>query len=161
KSNCAPSSRPRWRTIAAPSSGSRPARRPTGGPSMLDVAFTGAVGREPELKTSASGKRYCIVPIAVGNGDATMWIRTAIFGQLAVDFAGTAHKANTVHVEGRLAIGTYKVKDGAERISLDVLARYVRVAEIGRRRRPTRRQRNGQTEKLAPGPNDFHSDPIG
>jgi single-stranded DNA-binding protein len=88
---------------------------------MLEVAFTGAIGREPELKTSAGGKQYCSVPIAVGN--ATMWIRTAIFGDLAVEFADTGHKGNTVHVEGRLSIGTYKAKDGNERISLDVLAR--------------------------------------
>jgi single-stranded DNA-binding protein len=62
---------------------------------MLEVAFTGAIGRDPELKTSASGKSYCSAPVAIGKGA-------------------------TVHIEGRLNIGTYTGKDGKERVSLDV-----------------------------------------
>jgi single stranded DNA-binding protein len=127
---------------------------------MLEAAFTGAIGRDPELKTSASGKKFCSVPVAVGSGDATTWIRVAMFGELAVEFAGQAKKGETVAVEGTLKIGTYTGKDGKERISFDVVARYVRVAEIGRRRRPNKR-RSAEARKPAAGTNNFHSDPIG
>jgi single-stranded DNA-binding protein len=127
---------------------------------MLEVAFTGAVAKDPELRTSGSGKQWCSTVVAVGKGDGTMWFRVASFGDVAAEFAGKAAKGDTVHVEGTLKIGTYQAKDGAERVSLDVVARYVRVAEIGRRRRPARR-RNGPAEKPAASPNDFHNDEIG
>jgi single-stranded DNA-binding protein len=127
---------------------------------MLEVAFTGAVGRDPELKTSAGGKQYCSVPVAVGKGDGAVWIRVALFNEQAVEFVGSATKEATVHVEGRLTIGTYTGKDGKERISLDVAARFYRIAEIGRRRRPARRQRNGSQRPVAV-PHDDLNDPIG
>jgi single-stranded DNA-binding protein len=133
---------------------------------MLETAFTGTIGRGPELKTSAGGKQYCSVPVAVANGANTTWIRVAVFGDLAVEFAGNAKKGETVHVEGRLTIGTYQAKDGTERVSLDVAARFVRVAEIGRRRRSERQPRNANAANkparavASQARDDFHSDEM-
>jgi single-stranded DNA-binding protein len=128
---------------------------------MIETAFTGRLGREPELKTSAGGKLFVNVPVAVGNGDATVWIRVAVFGADAEDFARRAHKGDAIAVEGRLTLNTFQGRDGAERTGFNVAASYVRVCEIGQRRPRRPRRSNGQALKPAAGTNDFHSDPIG
>jgi single stranded DNA-binding protein len=109
---------------------------------MLETAFTGTLGRDPELKTSASGKVYCNVPVAVGNGDQTVWIRVACFGEIAQDFAARAHKGDHVAVEGKLTLNTYTARDGTRQAGFNVAASYVRICEIGQRRarKTTRRK---------------------
>jgi single-strand DNA-binding protein len=107
---------------------------------MLEVAFTGALGTEPELKTSAGGKPYCNVAVAIANGEQTVWLRVACFGEVAQDFAGRAHKGDRLAIEGRLTLNSYTAKDGSARTGFNVVASYVRLVEIGRRR-PSRERR--------------------
>jgi single-strand DNA-binding protein len=109
---------------------------------MLEVAFTGALGSAPELKTSAGGKPYCNVSVAVGNGDQTVWLRVACFGEVAQDFAGRAHKGDHVAVEGRLTLSSYTAKDGSRQTGFNVAASHVRIAEIGQRRARKAARRN-------------------
>jgi single-strand DNA-binding protein len=127
---------------------------------MLEVAFTGALGAEPELKTSAGGKPYCNVAVAIANGDQTVWLRVACFGEVAQEFVGRAHKGDRVAIEGRLTLNSYTAKDGSPRTGLNVAASYVRVAEIGRQRPPRERKPAAEKPQGAAAPNDFHDDDI-
>jgi single-strand DNA-binding protein len=125
---------------------------------MFEVALIGTLGRDPELKTSAGGKAYCNVPVAVGNGDATVWVRVACFGEVAQDFAGRAHKGDRVAIEGRLTLSTYQ-KDGTEKPGFNVAAHYVRICEIGQRRPRKATNRNSQ-RSARPAPDDGGGRPF-
>lgn len=44
----------------------------------IEAAFVARVGSELELKTSAAGKPWTSVNVAVGDGDEVQWLRLAV-----------------------------------------------------------------------------------
>ena len=48
----------------------------------IEAAFVARVGSELELKTSAAGKPWTSVNVAVGDGDEVQWLGLAVFGDL-------------------------------------------------------------------------------
>jgi len=90
-------------------------------PDTIECAFAGCVGKDPELRTSQAGKPWCSFAVAVGQDDATQWVRVALFGEKAEEAARTIAKGDRVHVEGRLKLSTWE-KDGEARHGLEVAA---------------------------------------
>jgi hypothetical protein len=51
---------------------------------MIECAFFGALGRDAERKTSASGKDYLRLNVRVGDGDGAQWISVMVFDADAI-----------------------------------------------------------------------------
>ena len=67
-------------------------------------------------------------------GEASTWVRLAIFGEKAEGLAHKLTKGTEVYCEGRLSLDVY-IKDGAERKTLSLAAwEVVPLHQIGRRR---------------------------
>lgn len=98
--------------------------------SINKVVLTGRLTRDPELRTTTTGKQVVsfsiavqkrVKPEAANERDAdffrvTAWERTAEF------VANYAHKGRMVGVDGRLQQRKYTNKDGVEVETVDVVA---------------------------------------
>jgi single-strand DNA-binding protein len=130
----------------------------------IEAAFCGALGRDPELRTSAAGNDWMRLNVACGNGDATQWVQVSVFGDTAHELSDKLHKGAKVYVEGKLTLNSWKTKEGADRTGLSVAAwRVELLSQIGERRpkqlKPyaPRRRRPVHTETAS---NQFYSDEI-
>jgi hypothetical protein len=63
----------------------------------IEAAFVTRVGSELELKTSAAGKPWTSVNVAVGDGGEVQWLRLAVLGDLAQQLAGHLHKGDRIY----------------------------------------------------------------
>jgi single-strand DNA-binding protein len=107
----------------------------------IECAFEGALGRDPELKTSRNGKPYAMMNIVVTVGqdadgnDIGQWLRVSVFGPLAQDTAATARKGSKLYVEGSLTLDSWQAADGEKRWGLSVMAwKAIVLGQIGQRR---------------------------
>lgn len=107
----------------------------------IETAFEGVLGREPELRTSKTGKAFATLAIAVTTGqvedgaDLTTWVRTTCFGETAKEIAATAHKRSRVYVEGSLTLNTWETTAGEQRTGLNCAAwKVIVLGQIGQRR---------------------------
>lgn len=91
---------------------------------------TGTVGRDAEVRYTASGLAVLNVSIAntIGYGDKqqTLWLRVAVFGKRAEGkLADYLKKGQTVFVSGELSQNEYKSQDGSLRMSLELAAHVI------------------------------------
>lgn len=102
----------------------------------IETAFVGRIANEPEIKTSAAGKPWMAINVALGQGADAQWVRVACFGETAERLAGTLHKGDKLYVEGTLTLRTWE-KSGETRAGLNVAASKVeKLGAIGRNRPP-------------------------
>ena len=92
--------------------------------------FTGNLGRDAEVKYTASGTAIASfsVPIKSGYGDneKTSWVRCAIIGKRAEGgLIQYLKKGQLVGISGELSVNTYTNKDGEEKTSVEVLVKEV------------------------------------
>lgn len=97
---------------------------------------TGAVGRDAEVRHTASGLAILNVTIAnnIGFGDKqkTLWLKVTVFGKRAEGcLADYLKKGQIVFVSGELTQNEYKAQDGSLRTSLELNATIVDL--IGKR----------------------------
>jgi single-strand DNA-binding protein len=93
-------------------------------------SFTGAIGRDAEVRYAPSGLAILNVTVAnnIGFGDKqqTLWIRVVLFGKRA---EGTLKdyllKGQQVFVSGELTQSEYKANDGTMKTSLDLNANII------------------------------------
>lgn len=102
------------------------------------VVLSGTVVAEPELRFTPSGKAVCEFRVAcndrrrdaAGNwtdGDAT-FLSVTSWSRMAENVAESVRKGHRVDVVGRLRQSSYEDRDGATRISFDVVAETVAVS---------------------------------
>jgi single-strand DNA-binding protein len=93
---------------------------------MNKLIIMGRVGRDPESRYTPAGKHVCNFSVAVnekrGGQESTAWYRISAFGKLAEVCGQHLGKGQQVYVRGRLQQRTYKDKDGAEKLSVEVVA---------------------------------------
>jgi single-strand DNA-binding protein len=97
------------------------------------VIIVGNLGRDPEVRFSASGMAVCKLSVAVTERakdgdewkDVTEWFRVVVFGKTAENAGQYLQKGRQVYVEGRLKTEKYKDKDGVEKTSTEVVANSV------------------------------------
>lgn len=94
---------------------------------MITATVTGNVGKQPELRTTSSGKQMTTFGVASTykrkNGDATTtWVDVVCFDELASDVCDRLEKGTRVVITGRLELEKYQRKDGTEGQSLRMLA---------------------------------------
>lgn len=118
----------------------------------IECAFWGALGKNPELKTSKAGTPYAGMNVVVTVGksddgkDIGQWLRVTCFGGSAKAIASRAKKGDRVYVEGALTMNQWNDAQGEVRHGLNVAAWKVeRVASIGknRERKPGTYQESG------------------
>lgn len=93
------------------------------------VVLVGRLTRDPELKTTTTGKSVCDFGIAVtkrikptdGSPDADFFNVTA-WNQTAEYVSNYLHKGRLVAVDGRLQSRKYTAKDGTNREVIEVVA---------------------------------------
>lgn len=133
---------------------------------MIEAACVGRLTNDIAVRTSQGGKRFASVAIAVGNGDATQWLRVALFGDKAGQAAGEVKRDDLVYVEGRLRLENWTARDGTARTSLAISASRFEASTIGRRR-PAKPRASSPRPAAAPAPDPpaasepFFNDEIG
>ena len=108
----------------------------------IETAFWGVLGKDPELRTSKSGKPFATMNVVVTVGtadngkDVGQWLRVACFGEAAEKIAARAEKGDRVYVEGTLTLNTWADKaTGEAKTGLNVAAwKCERMSAIGRSR---------------------------
>lgn len=97
--------------------------------SINRVTISGNLGRDPELRATASGMQVLSFPVCVnsrvkrGNEwqDKPNWVDVAIFGQRAESVSRFLQKGSHVTVAGRLNQNSWETKDGQKRSKLEVI----------------------------------------
>ncbi len=100
--------------------------------SVNKVILLGNCGRDPEVRTTASGQSMATVSIATSSRrrdrnsgemvEETQWHRVMFFERLAEIAGEYLRRGNPVYIEGRLRYGKYTDKDGVERNTTDIVA---------------------------------------
>jgi single-strand DNA-binding protein len=116
-------------------------------------SFTGTVGRDAEVRYTASGMAVLSVTVAnnIGFGDKqqTLWIRVALFGKRAEgSLQSYLKKGQQVFVSGELSQSEYKANDGATRTSLELNATIIDL--IGKRNESVQASQNAQASGARP-----------
>ena len=116
-------------------------------------SFTGAIGRDAEVRTTANGQTVLNVTVAnnVGFGDRqqTLWVRVALWGKRAEgSFPNYLKKGQQVFVSGELSQSEYQAQDGTTKSSLELNANIIDL--VGKRNEQSAPQ--PQTNRQAPQP---------
>lgn len=99
--------------------------------SVNKVILLGNVGRDPEMRRTASGKAICNLSIATsskrkdGQGNViedTQWHRVVFFDRLAEIVDQYVKKGKQIYVEGYLKYGKFTNKEGADQNTADIVA---------------------------------------
>lgn len=95
------------------------------------VAISGNLGRDPELRATASGTQVCSFSVCVNDRrknpqsgeweDVPNWVDVTFFGKRAEGIAQRLSKGSLVFVAGRLHQNTWENKDGQRRSKLEVI----------------------------------------
>ncbi len=101
------------------------------------VVLTGRLTRDPELRTTTTGKQVVSFSIAVdkrfkpqGSDERTAdFFRITAWEQKAEFIANYAHKGRLVAVDGRLQQRKYTNKDGVEVESIEIVADEVAILD--------------------------------
>jgi single-strand DNA-binding protein len=99
--------------------------------SVNKTILIGAVGRDPEVRYSASGKAIANLSIATSQKrkdkqtgeyvEDTQWHRLKFFDKLAEIVGEYVKKGSTVYVEGQIKYGKFTNKDGMEISTVDIV----------------------------------------
>ncbi len=100
--------------------------------SVNRVQLLGNCGRDPELRYLPSGKAVTQISIATSSKrkdkdsgetiEETQWHRVTFFDRLAEIAGEYVKKGKQVYIEGRITYRKYTDKDGAEKMSTDIIA---------------------------------------
>jgi len=93
---------------------------------MNRVFLMGNLGKDPETRTTQSGKEVCNFSLATtrGSGDqkTTQWHHIVAFGKTAEICGKYLAKGSKVLIEGELTYRDWTDKDGNKRTSTEIIA---------------------------------------
>ena len=99
------------------------------GERMNSITLVGRIGRDPELKTTSTGKAYAVFSVAVPkrikptNGDPDAdFFNVKVWGKTADYVTGYLAKGSLVSVSGRMESRKYADKEGNNREIWEVAA---------------------------------------
>ncbi len=104
--------------------------------SVNKVILVGHLGKDPEVKYTASGAAVCRFSLATNGtfknkaGEAqkrTEWHSIVAWGKLAEICGEYLTKSRQVYIEGSIRTRKWKDRDGNERKSYDIVARYMQM----------------------------------
>lgn len=122
--------------------------------SVNKVIVLGNLGRDPELRYSASGSPVCNASIATSRSwkdkasgerqEETEWHRVVFYDRLAEVAGEYLKKGRPVYVEGRLKTRKWQDKEGRDQYTTEVIAESMQL--IGGR------EEGGEQRQAAPAP---------
>ncbi len=128
-------------------------------------SFTGAVGRDAEVRVTPSGQSVLNFTVAnnIGFGDRqqTLWIRVALWGKRAEgSLQNYLKKGQQVFVSGELTQREYQANDGTTKTSLELNANIVDL--VGKRNEQSQQpqQQNNQQTSQPGSLDDFDDVPF-
>ncbi len=130
-------------------------------------SFTGAVGRDAEVRATPSGQSVLNFTVAnnIGFGDRqqTLWIRVALWGKRAEgSLQNYLKKGQQVFISGELTQREYQANDGTTKTSLELNANIVDL--VGKRNEQSPQQQpQQQSNQPSPQPgslDDFDDVPF-
>lgn len=119
---------------------------------MNKLTIIGNLARDPELRTTNTGKNVCNFNVAVnGRNNTVTWFRVSVWDKLGDLCMQYLAKGRKVCVVGPVSVDTYTGNDGKTYANLNVTAQEVEFltprAEQGQQAAPTQ-------QAPMPGPND-------
>jgi single-strand DNA-binding protein len=125
---------------------------------MNRAIIVGRLGRDPEVKTTASGLTIATLAVATDDREkkgtdwvkVTDWHQVVVFGQPAEFIAEFGRKGASVAVEGRMKMEKYVGKDGIEKLAFKILAD--RVELVGSREGADRSESSRSVARPAAAP---------
>jgi single-strand DNA-binding protein len=112
--------------------------------SLNKIMIIGNVGRDPELRMTATGKPVTEFSVAVNRvfndqasgerREETEWFRVVCWQRLAETAQTLIQKGRLVFVEGRLQTRPWTDREGKERLSVEIIANDFRVLDSRRDR---------------------------
>lgn len=127
---------------------------------MNKVFLSGNLTRDPELKTTQSGKSYVRVGIAVKRPyvkDAVDFFNLVAWDKTAEVLAKWFAKGSRAIVEGRLQTGSYENKDGVKINTVEIIVENV---EFGSYKKDSDAPKSGDTNPYSKPKDDFEGEPI-
>lgn len=98
--------------------------------SVNKCIFVGNLGKDPELKYTASGEAICNFSIACSESwkdkatgekkELTEWVRISFFGKIAEICGQYLKKGSQVYIEGSMRTRKWVDKDGQERYTTEI-----------------------------------------
>ena len=104
--------------------------------SVNKVILVGRLGKDPEVRFTASGLGICNFSLATDRKytnkqgekvDETEWHKCVTFGKLSEICGQYLHKGSLIYAEGRLQTREWQDKDGNKRWSTEILVEQMRM----------------------------------
>jgi len=95
---------------------------------MNQLNIIGGLTRDPESRTTQSGKQVCAFTVGVNrrnDREKSDFFRVSAWGELGNNCARYLSKGKRVRVTGSVSLSTYTAQDGTTRANLEVLAQDV------------------------------------
>ena len=95
---------------------------------MNQLNIIGGLTRDPESRTTQSGKQVCTFTVGVNHRndrEKSDFFRVNAWGELGNNCARYLSKGKRVRVTGSVSLSTYTAQDGTTRANLEVLAQDV------------------------------------
>lgn len=95
---------------------------------MNQLNIIGGLTRDPESRTTQSGKQVCTFTVGVNrrnDREKSDFFRVNAWGELGNNCARYLSKGKRVRVTGSVSLSTYTAQDGTTRANLEVLAQDV------------------------------------
>lgn len=129
---------------------------------MNSVAISGNIGKDPELRASASGTSILSFSVAVNERikkgdewtDYTNWVDVVVFGKRAESLGNILTKGMKVAVAGKLRYSQWE-RDGQKRSKLEVIADDVDLMQRREQGQPPQGQYNAPQGQYGQQPNNY------
>lgn len=92
---------------------------------MNSLTIIGNLTRDPETRSTQTGKSLCSFDVAVNDGDKADFFKVIVWDKLGEVCQNYLAKGRKVAVNGPVKLNTYTGKDGKMHASMDVTARTV------------------------------------
>ena len=97
-----------------------------------EVILIGRLGRDPELKTTTTGKTVCSASLAtsekINNQEVTTWHDLVAWDKTGELMAQYGRKGQLAYVKGQIRKRSWE-KDGQQRIAVEIIVRQFRSLE--------------------------------
>ena len=129
--------------------------------------FIGRLGKDPEIRYTASGDAVASFSIAVNKSwtrgsdkeERTTWVNVVAFRKLAEIMGKYLHKGSRIYVSGEFSVRTWEDKEGARRYTTEIIANQMQMLD---EKPASSGERNSPEQKAATDFNtgDFYDDDL-
>lgn len=126
-------------------------------PSLNRVQLIGRLGRDPETRSTTTGKKVVRFSMAInrrlktegGVKDFTEWVNVDAWDQLAETCQEYLHKGSLIYLEGRLKTDHYEDKEGETKYYTKVVASFMQMLDRKPEEEPVLSVEEEQAEYVA------------